>query len=98
MTGGFSEAMSQQERELKAFMYENLYHHTTQLEAAERARKIVSGLYSAYHESPANLPEEWRGNLPEEEPGRSRYIADFLAGMTDRFAEKCYMDIYGGIA
>jgi dGTPase len=95
MIGGFSDAMAEQERTLKKFMYTNLYHHQVQLDAAERARKIVSALYKAYISDPAKLPEEWRQSLPEAEPQRSRHIADFLAGMTDRYAENCYRDIHG---
>ncbi|NJM51512.1 MAG: deoxyguanosinetriphosphate triphosphohydrolase [Sphingomonadales bacterium] len=96
MIGGFSAVMEQRERTLKKFMYANLYHHPTQMEAAARARKIVEALYRAYMESAQCLPEEWRQSLPQGQPQRSRYIADFLAGMTDRYAENCYAEIYGG--
>ena len=35
--------------------------------------------------------------LPEAEPERSRHIADFIAGMTDRYAVRCYQDVVGAI-
>jgi len=93
MIGGFSGSMANQENTLKKFMYANFYHHPVQNEAAERARKIVAALYGAYIERPDRLPDEWRENLPESEPQRSRHIADFLAGMTDRYAQNCHNKI-----
>lgn len=93
--GGFSAELGEKERSLKAFMYANLYHHPEQLEAAEKARVIVADLFAAYARDAALLPEEWQGNLPREEPQRSRHVADFLAGMTDRFAANCHRAIFG---
>jgi dGTPase len=93
--GGFSRQMAEQERVLKSFMYANLYHHPSQIEAADRARRIVADLFAAYSSDPALLPDEWRRSLPQGEPQRSRHISDFLAGMTDRFAVNCHRDIFG---
>ncbi|MFC4291785.1 deoxyguanosinetriphosphate triphosphohydrolase [Sphingorhabdus arenilitoris] len=95
MIGGFSPQMAEQERSLKKFMYANLYHHPTQVDAAARARKIIEALYGAYMERADCLPAEWRAGLPTDEPKRSRYIADFLAGMTDRYAENRYCELFG---
>lgn len=92
---GFSDGMREAERTLKRFMYANLYHHPSQLAAADAARHVVSGLFAAYQDDPAKLPEEWLATLPDEEPGRSRHIADFVAGMTDRYAIKRYREIVG---
>ncbi len=94
--GGFSEEMAARERELKSFMYGNLYHHPSQIAAADSARVIVAELFAAYSERPGLLPEEWNAGLPDTEPQRSRHIADFLAGMTDRFASRCHQEIFGG--
>ncbi len=94
---GFSDAMRIEERDLKRFMYANLYHHPRQLAAADAAHGIVKGLFAAYHADPAQLPEEWRERLPTEEPARSRHIADFIAGMTDRYAVRCYQQVVGAI-
>ena len=94
---GFSHAMRAEERALKRFMYANLYHHQRQIEAAEAARVVVSGLFDAYAADPARLPEGWRAALPEAEPDRSRHIADFIAGMTDRYAISRYREVVGEI-
>jgi len=91
----FSAGMAAQERRLKAFMYANLYHHDQQRETAERAREVIARLYAAYSQDPAQLPDRWRAALPATEPARSRHIADFIAGMTDRYAMNCYREVFG---
>jgi len=93
----FSPAMAGHERELKRFMYANLYHHERQKQTAERARGVIARLYAAYHQAPGNLPESWLRALPESEPGRSRHIADFIAGMTDYYAMERYREIFGTV-
>jgi dGTPase len=93
----FSDEMAVHERELKAFLYRRLYYHPEQRETAERARAVIARLYAAYHQQPALLPTGWLERLPEEEPARSRHIADFMAGMTDRYAIERYRKIYGSV-
>ncbi len=82
----FSDEMQAQERMLKRFMYDNLYHHPDQLRASAAAERRVTDLFAAYRAEPELIPEEWRITLPADEPWRSRHIADFMAGMTDRYA------------
>lgn len=93
----FSDEMREAERALKRFMYANLYHHPRQLEAAETAQGVVAGLFAAYDADPRLMPEGWGDCLPAEEPWRSRHIADFIAGMTDRYAIKRYREAVGPI-
>ncbi|WP_019516131.1 deoxyguanosinetriphosphate triphosphohydrolase [Sphingomonas sp. Mn802worker] len=94
---GFSDQMAADERQLKAFMYANLYHHPRQLAAAEAADRLIDGLFATYHADPTLLPIEWRVRLPEAEPQLSRHIADFIAGMTDRYAVSRYREVVGPI-
>jgi dGTPase len=93
----FSPAMATHERELKAFLYRHLYYHDEQRATAERARTVIARLFAAYHQEPALLPPEWRGRLPDGEPGRSRHVADFIAGMTDRYAIERYRQVFGEV-
>jgi dGTPase len=93
----FSAPMREAERGLKAFMYANLYHHPDQMAAADAAHRMVAGLFAAYAADAALLPAEWREALPADEPWRSRHIADFIAGMTDRYAIARYRDAVGPI-
>jgi dGTPase len=91
----FSDAMREEERALKRFMYAHLYHHPRQKQAGERGRGVIARLFAAYHQDPGLLPEPWRLALPEREPVRSRHIADFIAGMTDYYAIERYREIFG---
>ncbi|MCP9222337.1 deoxyguanosinetriphosphate triphosphohydrolase [Erythrobacter sp. LQ02-29] len=87
---GFSPAMRAAERRLKAFMYARLYHHPQQVETADKARVVIGHLFEAYSATPALLGPGWAEKLPADEPQRSRHIADYIAGMTDRFAlDRC---------
>jgi dGTPase len=92
---GFSPTMTKHERALKSFMYRKLYYHPDQVAAASRARDVVARLFAAYSQDAALMPERWQAQLPEHEPQRSRMIADFIAGMSDRFAMQCCEAIYG---
>lgn len=94
-TGGFSPAMSKHERTLKAFMYKKLYFHPEQVAAAERARDVVARLFAAYSQDAKLMPADWQARLPRHDPQRARVIADFIAGMSDRFAIAACEEIYG---
>ncbi|MDJ0642808.1 MAG: deoxyguanosinetriphosphate triphosphohydrolase [Erythrobacter sp.] len=92
---GFSPAMTEHERALKKFMYDKLYYHPEQVSAAKRARQVVARLFEAYAHDANLMPDEWRGRLPENQPERARMIADFIAGMSDRFAIRSCALIFG---
>lgn len=93
----FSEGLAAEERRLKAFMYERLYYHPEQRVTAERAQDVIAKLYAAYDADLSLLGEGWRDSAAAEEPTRSRHIADFVAGMTDRYAIDQYARIFGQI-
>ena len=95
---GFSAPMAADERVLKRFMYATLYHSPSQIAVAEEARGVLARLFAAYAGDPALLPAEWRATLPEAEPERTRHIADFIAGMTDRYAISRHREIVGPVA
>ena len=94
-TAAFSDELARQERQFKRFMYDKLYYHPEQIETARRAKAVVAELFSAYSQQPVLMDEEWIDGLPRHEPERSRHIADYIAGMTDRFAIARHADIYG---
>ncbi|MEH6789073.1 deoxyguanosinetriphosphate triphosphohydrolase [Parasphingorhabdus sp.] len=95
MIGGFSDAMADRERTLKRFMYDNLYHHPQQMAAAEEGKRMIADLVTAYRDKPELMPSDWAAALPAQEPARIRHIADFLAGMTDRYARNRHAEIFG---
>ena len=92
---GFSPEMQEHERALKGFMYAKLYYHPEQAAAAERARDVVARLFAAYSQDSRLMPPEWQARLPARDPERARVIADFIAGMSDRFAMRACEAIYG---
>jgi dGTPase len=92
---GFSPEMQAHERALKSFMYDKLYYHPEQVSAAARARDVVARLFAAYSQDAKLMPQEWQDRLPEQDPQRSRTIADFIAGMTDSYAMQACEAIYG---
>lgn len=94
---GFSPELRERERALKAFMYAELYHHPTQIATATLARAVIAALFAAYRADPHALPERWRAALPADEPHRSRHIADFVAGMTDRYAIARHRELIGPV-
>ncbi|MDK2761718.1 MAG: deoxyguanosinetriphosphate triphosphohydrolase [Sphingopyxis sp.] len=93
--GGFSAGLAVEERELKRFMYANLYHHPEQIAAAEAANKVVGQLFAAYAKEPRLMGEDWSARLPDGECATNRHIGDYIAGMTDRFAIDRYAEIFG---
>ena len=94
-TCAFSPALGEEERRLKRFMYERLYYHPEQLGTAARAAEVTSALFAAYAADPALMGDGWAAALPGDETARLRHIADYIAGMTDRFAISAYARIHG---
>ncbi len=97
MLAGFSEEMAAHERTLKAFLYKHMYEHPRVVEVADTAQRIIAALVRAYRTDPGSMPPDWSNTLPPAEPGRSRHIADFVAGMTDGYAIRCYREIVGPV-
>lgn len=74
--------------ELETFLRERVYRHPRLKEMDRRAREMIVVLFNAYLSEPSNLPERYQRRLPEQ--GAARVIADYIAGMTDRFCEQEY--------
>ncbi|MCS6945027.1 MAG: deoxyguanosinetriphosphate triphosphohydrolase [Sutterellaceae bacterium] len=81
----FSDTMRAEHEQLKAFLRDHLYRHYQVMRMANKARRIVRDLFSAFLEDPRLLPPEHRERAQREGP---RGIADYVAGMTDRYAIK----------
>jgi len=91
----FSPEMAARERALKAFLYQRLYYHDEQKRTAARAQGVIARLYAAYAADPGLMTQGWAERLPESQPARARHIADYIAGMTDRYAMDQYARIFG---
>jgi dGTPase len=92
---GFSPAMAAEAAVLKAFLRARMYTHPDVARHRDPAATIVTGLFTALSADPAGLPNRWRARLPTTEPDRARHIADFIAGMTDRYALRTYEALVG---
>jgi len=93
----FSERMRQNDRALKAFLFERMYRHERVNRMTARARRIVAELFAFYIADPGRLPEDW-GAAAEvrDQTGRARLVADYIAGMTDRYAIQEHRRLIGG--
>ncbi|MCJ7702155.1 MAG: deoxyguanosinetriphosphate triphosphohydrolase [Anaerolineales bacterium] len=81
---GLSEDMHRRNRELKDFLYSQLYRHPRVIRMQVKAERIIGDLYKAYLTEPLILPrhvQEWI-----DQRGLERTICDYIAGMTDRYA------------
>jgi dGTPase len=63
-----------------------MYRHPEVMRVRRQADEIVRNLFRGFMADPVALPEEWRADLPREEPRLARRVADYIAGMTDGFA------------
>ncbi|MFM7344880.1 MAG: deoxyguanosinetriphosphate triphosphohydrolase [Tagaea sp.] len=77
---GFSEAMRKDVEGVRAFLFARMYRHADVVKRTDEAKRMVRELFARYAADPASLPEEWRAR------GR-RGLADYIAGMTDLFAQ-----------
>jgi dGTPase len=84
---GFSAAVGQADRAIKSFLETRMYRHTRVMRVMDEAAGVLRDLFARYTAHAEDLPPEWREDISEiEEPSRARRIADFIAGMTDRYA------------
>jgi dGTPase len=80
----FSNDVEKLKSDMKEFLHENLYRHARVLRMTRKAERILGDLYRIYREEPRQLPSHVVARFEEE--GEARAIADYIAGMTDRFA------------
>lgn len=84
---GFSPAMAAHESALKKFLRANMYDHPKVYRMSSKARRVVHDLFNLLFAEPNLLPKEWQGGLDGPKgPKTARRVADYIAGMTDRFA------------
>ena len=86
----FSAPMQQRSTQLKSFLLHHLYRHSQVMQTTDWARQVVDELFAAYLAKPDEMPEGHakRDNLP-------RAVADYIAGMTDRFASREHARLVG---
>jgi dGTPase len=76
--------MHRRNRQLKDFLYANMYRNHRVVRMAVKAERIIMDLFKAYHSEPAMLPQHVQEFIDAR--GLERTICDYIAGMTDRYA------------
>ena len=89
---GFSEDMHRRNRQLKDFLYTNLYRHYLVVRMAVKAEQIITELFNAYRSEPTTLPKHVQSLIKER--GLERTICDHIAGMTDRYAVEEHQKLF----
>ena len=85
--GGFSAAMAQTDCAIKGFLYPRMYRHARIARIMTEAEGVVCDLFARYCASPDDMPADWAERAEAgDDATRMRRIADFIAGMTDRYA------------
>jgi dGTPase len=92
---GPSEDMHRRTRELKDFLYKNLYRQYRVMRMAAKAERIVTELFKVYQTGPSMLPPHIQPTIAER--GLERAICDYIAGMTDRYAIDEYQKLFDPI-
>lgn len=82
---GFSEAMHASLQPLRRFLRENLYWHFRVLREMAKAKRVIADLFEAFMSDPRLLPPQYQRRADDD---KARAIADYIAGMTDRYAMK----------
>ena len=83
----FSKKIYELDRCLKDFLYEKMYRHFRVNRMTSKARRVIIGLFQQLLSEPENLPTKWQEKISgESELQKAQVIADYIAGMTDRFA------------
>ena len=86
----FSNAMREAARSLKRFLFDALYRHPQVQHSTDRARQVVRELFAVYRQQAHEMPAEYA-----TQPRRERAVADYIAGMTDRFALREHQRLTG---
>jgi dGTPase len=84
---GFSDAMQRVDAAIKDFLFPRMYRHPRVMRIMAAAQGIVRDLFGHFMDAPGAMPAEWAHDLGAGDlAGRARRVADFIAGMTDRYA------------
>ncbi len=89
----FSDAMRAEAQELKRFLRKNLYQHYQVNRMTSKARRIVTDLFGIFLSSPQLLPPDYQ-SATGEVLEQARKVADYIAGMTDRYAMREYRRLF----
>ena len=87
----FSGSLRAEADELKRFLHDNLYRHYRVMRMTTKAKRIVRELFAAFYDEPRLLPVDHQARAAQD---KARAIADYVAGMTDRYAIREHRRLY----
>lgn len=92
----FSPEMQSVHRQLRKFLMKRMYRHYKVNRMSSKARRVIFKLFAIFHSEPECLPTEWAQQIEalNDESDRVTIIADYISGMTDRFAMQEYGRLY----
>lgn len=83
----FSREMREADASIKRFLYARMYRHPEVMRVRAQADQVLRDLFRRFKDEPQLMPEEWQEDLSrDDEPRLARRVADYIAGMTDRYA------------
>jgi len=88
----FSPALSEQKKRLQEFLFKNVYQHYRVARMSDKAKRFLEELFVAFIKNPKQLPVEYQKWI--EEAGLYQAVCDYIAGMTDRFAQDEYKKLF----
>jgi len=88
----YSAEMKELNRELKIFLYDNLYKNFKVLKMQHKAEWYIRKLFDVYSDDPKQLPVKFQKEIPSQ--GKMRVICDYIAGMTDRYAQDDFARLF----
>ncbi len=88
----FSKKMSKKHNVLKDYLYKNLYRNYRVVKMADKAKRFIEDLFEVYVKNAAQLPPDFFNRI--EKDGKERVVCDYIAGMTDRYAQDEYTRLF----
>ncbi len=90
----FSPEVNERQRALKSFLHTHLYRHYRVMRMGAKAQRIISDLFGVFMADSRLLPPQCQPPAGQAEPERARAVADYIAGMTDRYAIREHRRIF----
>lgn len=87
----FSAEMAEQQKAMKAFLRNNLYRHYRVLRMSSKAKRVINDLFAVFMDDARLLPPQFQAYAEKDKP---RAVADYVAGMTDRYAVREHRRIF----
>jgi dGTPase len=93
----FSKPLYQELKAIRGFLFTRMYRAPSVMKERARVTEVVNGLFPLFMSAPQHLPQEWRADVEaaKDQTALARIVADYVAGMTDRFALQEYQRLLG---